>query len=160
MSWVTNTTVLRTSRVEAEELVLEPRAGDGVDGAERLVHQEDGGIGGQGPGHADPLALAARHLRRIPAAVDVGREPHQLEQLVDPRRDAFLLPAEEARDGADVRGDRLVREEPGLLDHVTHAPAQLDRVGVGDVVAVEEDPSRRRLDEPVDHLQRRRLAAT
>ena len=37
--------------------------------------------------------------------------------------------------------------------------AQLDRVGVGDVVAVEEDASRRRLDEPVDHLHRRRLAA-
>ena len=57
-------------------------------------------------------------------------------------------------------GDRLVREQADLLDHVTHAPAQLHRVGVGHVGAVEEDPSRRRLDEPVDHLERRRLAAT
>ena len=54
--------------VEPEELVLEPRAGHGIDGAERLVHEEDGGIGGERPRHADTLALAARHLRRVPAS--------------------------------------------------------------------------------------------
>ena len=71
-----------------------------------------------------------------------------------------LRPAEQLRHRADVRGDGLVREQPDLLDHVADVAAQLDRVGVGDVVAVEEDAARRRLDQPVDHLQRRRLAAT
>jgi hypothetical protein len=52
-----------------------------------------------------------------------------------------------------------VREQSDLLDHVPDVPAQLDRVGVGDVGAVEEDAPGRRLDQPVDHLQRRGLAA-
>ena len=33
-----------------------------------------------------------------------------------------------------------MREQPDLLDHVADAPPQLDRVGVGDVLVVEEDP--------------------
>ena len=50
-------------------------------------------------------------------------------------------------------------EQPDLLDDVADAAAQLHRVGVGDVHAVEVDPPGRRLDQPVDHLQRGRLAA-
>ena len=71
--------------LEAQELVLEPRARDRVDGAERLVHQQHRRVGAQGAGHADPLALAARQLRRVAVAERVGLEPDQLEQLVDPR---------------------------------------------------------------------------
>ena len=63
MSWVTNTTVLRTSRLEAEELVLQPRRVHRVDGAERLVHQQHRRVGAQRPGHADALALPAGQLR-------------------------------------------------------------------------------------------------
>ncbi len=33
-------------------------------------------------------------------------------------------------------------------------------IGLGDVVTVDEDAAAGRLDEPIDHLQRRRLAAT
>ena len=50
--------------------------------------------------------------------------------------------AEQGRHGGHVGGDRLVREQPDLLDHVADPAAQLDRVGVGDVGAVEEDPAR------------------
>ena len=61
--------------------------------------------------------------------------------------------------GHHVGDDLLVREQPDLLDDVADAAAQLDRVDVGDVLAVEHDPARGGLDQPVDHLQRRRLAA-
>ena len=46
-------------RLQPQELVLQPLAADGVDGAERLVHQHHRWIGGQRPRHPDPLALAA-----------------------------------------------------------------------------------------------------
>ena len=69
--------------LQAEELALQPVAGDRVDGAERLVHEQHRRVGGQGPGHADPLALAARQLVRVAAAVAAGFEADQLEQLVD-----------------------------------------------------------------------------
>jgi len=47
-----------------------------------------------------------------------------------------------------------VGEQADLLDDIPDASPQLDRVGAGDVVAVQEDPPARRLDQAVDHLQR------
>ena len=53
-----------------------------------------------------------------------------------------------------------MREQTDLLDHVSDVATQFDRVDPGDVVAVEEDATARRLDEPVDHPQRGGLAAS
>ena len=55
--------------------------------------------------------------------------------------------------------DRAVREQPDLLDHVTHRQPQLVGLLRRDVAARDGDPPGGRLDEPVDHAQRRRLAA-
>ena len=92
-------------RLQPEELVLQARAGDRVDGAERLVHQQDGRVGGERTRHADPLALPAGELRGIPRRGSRRVEPHEVEQLVDAGADAALRPAEQARDGRDVGGD-------------------------------------------------------
>ncbi len=54
---------------DAPHLGLQQAAPLGVDGAERLVEQQHRRVGGQGPGHADPLALAARELVGVAAAV-------------------------------------------------------------------------------------------
>ena len=62
MSWVTSTTVLPSSSLQPAELVLEPAANHGVDGAERLVHQQHRRVGGERAGHADALALPAGEL--------------------------------------------------------------------------------------------------
>ena len=146
-------------RLQVEELLLEALPGDGVDGAERLVHQQDGRIPAQGPGHADALALAARELVGEPPPVLVGVEPDQVEQLPHPGVHASPIPAEEAGHRGDVVRHTPVREEPALLDHVADAPAQVDGVDLQDVRPVDQDPPARRLDEPVDHAQRGRLAA-
>ena len=139
MSWVTNTIVLAISRLDAEELVLQPGPGDRVDRAERLVHQQHRRVRGERAGDADPLALTAGELRGVAAAVRARVEPDQLEQLVDPRLRLVAVPAEQVRDRRDVRADRLVREEADLLDHVAHAAPQLDGLRVGHVLVVEED---------------------
>ena len=55
--------------LQAQELVLQLRARDRIDRAERLVHQHDRRIGGERTRDADPLALAARELGRIAVAV-------------------------------------------------------------------------------------------
>ena len=72
--------------LDAEQLVLEPLPGDRVDGAERLVHQHHGRVGGEAAGDADPLLLAAGELARVAAAVLARVEADQLEQLLDPAR--------------------------------------------------------------------------
>ena len=68
MSWVTNTIVLRSVRCSRRNSSCKPRACDRVDRAERLVHQQDGRVGGQRAGDADPLALPAGELRRDTAS--------------------------------------------------------------------------------------------
>ena len=69
MSWVTNTMVFFSCSCRSQELLLEPLPGDGIDGAERLVHEQDRRITAEGAGHAHPLALTARELVREPPAV-------------------------------------------------------------------------------------------
>jgi hypothetical protein len=146
-------------RLQAQELRLQPLADDRVDGRERLVHQEHGGVAGEGARHPGPLALPAGELMRVAVPVHGGVEAHQREQFLDAGPGAGTIPAEQAGHGAHVGADGLVREEPDVLDDVADAAAQLDRVDPRDVVLAQQDPPGGGLDDPVDHLHRRRLAA-
>ena len=83
-SWVTKMIVLRSSRLQPQELVLQPLAGDRVGGAERLVHQHHRRVGGERAGDADPLLLAAGQLARVPRrGSSPASRPTSAEQLVD-----------------------------------------------------------------------------
>ena len=68
--------------LEAQELVLEALAVDGVDRAERLVHQHHAGVRGERARDAHPLLLTAGELRRI-AVAKLGVEADEADQLVD-----------------------------------------------------------------------------
>ena len=145
--------------LEPQELVLQPHPGDGVDRPEGLVHEQHGRVGGQGAGDAHPLALATGQLGRVPVPVRRRVETDQLHELVDASLDPVTAPAEQPGDGTDVAGDRLVREQADLLDHVADSAPQTDRVDAGHVLVVEVDAAAGRLDEPVHHLQGRGLPA-
>ena len=129
-----------------------------VDRAERLVHQQDRRVGGQRPGHADALLLTAGQLRRIA----VGQLRVQPDPLEHAQRGLACRPpglALEHRHRGDVVDHPLMRHQAGALDDVTDAQAQLDRVDLGDVLAVDGQRARRRVDHPVDHPHRGGLAA-
>ena len=66
-------------------IVAERIAGEGIERAERLVHQHDARPCRQRPRDADALALAAGQFMRQAVAVLRAVEPHQIEQFVDPR---------------------------------------------------------------------------
>ena len=103
MSWVTKTIVLRISRLQAQELVLQPLAVDRVDRAERLVHEHQRRVDRERAGDADALALAAGELGRVARRASPAVQADQVEQLVDARaRSRSLVPARAARDGGDV----------------------------------------------------------
>ena len=143
---------------ERRELALQLQPRDRVERAEGLVHKHDRRVGGERPRHPDPLPLPARELARVAVAVDRGVEPDQLEQFVDAGADARLLPALEARHERDVARNRHVGEEADLLEHVADVPPQPDRVPVSGRVPLDADRARARREQPVDHLERRRLA--
>ena len=86
-------------------------------------------------------------------------EPNELDQLAGALTDPVLRPAEEAGHGADVVGDAHVREQTDVLDHVADLASQLDHVQAPNAPPVDEDVALGHVDQAVDHLHRRGLAA-
>ena len=86
-----------------------------------------------------------------------------VNRLIDPTSGRILIggtnaasgpvPAQQPRDRGDVVGDRLVGEQPDLLDDVADAAPEYGPLFVKDILSVDEDGPCTRLDEPVDHLQ-------
>ncbi len=139
--------------LEVDQVVLQAGADHGVDRAVGLVHQQHRRVGGQGPGHADALLLAARERRRVPAQHATGRGRPARSSSSTRARVRFLSQPSRVGHGGDVVADGAVREQPDLLDHVADAPAELVDGEGGGVDAVDEDAAARRGDEPVHHLE-------
>ena len=117
--------------VQRAIIVAERVAGEGIERAERLVHQHDARLCGERPRHADALALAAGKFMRQAVAVLRAVEPHQIEQFVDPRGDLRRRRAEQLRRDADIAGDAHMRKQPAALEHIADAAAQPDRIDRG-----------------------------
>ena len=141
-------------RVDADHLGLQRVAGDGVEGAEGLVHQQDVGVCGERAGKADALLLAAGELMRAPVAEGRRVELDQGHQFVDALVDALLRPAEQARHGGDIVADAPVGKQADRLDDVAETAAQRHRIEGGDVVVVDADRTGVRRDQPVDQPER------
>src|SRR6478672_3571407 len=126
------------------ELVVEQVAGHGVEGSERLVHEQHRGLGGQGPGQRDALAHAAGELVRAP--VGEVAEVHHIEVLPGA---GLAVPAPDSLEPQrcrDVVQRREPREKGRLLEHQGGVAVDPDLPG-GDVV------------EPADQVEQCGLAA-
>ena len=126
-----------------------------VEVRERLVHQERLRLAHDRASHRHALALAARERRRTP--VEQLLEPQHAGHRLDPRRDLRLRRLAHFQPVAEVLAHRHVRvERVGLEDH---RDVPLARCELGDVPAADRDAAARRLLEPGDQAQERRLAA-
>ena len=111
---------LSQAPLQFEKFALQFGPGDGIKCAERLVHQENRRIGGEGAGHADPLPLSAGKFAGI-ARGDFGVESDQLHEFVYACLDSIGGPIFDLRHKADIARDGEVREETDLLDDVADA---------------------------------------
>jgi hypothetical protein len=145
--------------LDPQQLVLQPHPGDRVDRPERLVHQQHRRVRGQRPGDADALLLPAGERAGVAVAVGGRVQPDQVQQLLGAVGDPALVPAEHPGHQRDVGRHRHVREEPTGLDDVADPAAQPVGVLGGDVLVAQEDLPAGGLDEPVQHLEQRRLPA-
>src|SRR5665647_2994970 len=136
-----------------------------VEGAHRLVADDELGVERQGAGDADTLALPARELVRVALGV-LGAEPDGLEQLEDALLalglgtdlvDIERLADDIAHAHARVQGGVRVLEDDL---HVAAQPLHLRPRGGHDVDALEGDRAGRRRDEPQHGAPRGGLAAT
>ena len=69
--------------LQRQKFALQFGASDGIERAERLVHEQKLGVGRQGAGHADSLPLSAREFTRV-ARRQLRFKAHQLQQFSDP----------------------------------------------------------------------------
>src|SRR5690606_7871066 len=107
-----------------------------VERAERLVEQQDAGLGREGARERHPLPLAARELRGE-AVAELG-EVHELEQLVDPRADLVAGALADLEPERDVAPHGQVLERGVVLEHEPDAPSlrgEVRRLGAVDVHA-------------------------
>src|SRR6266436_6290526 len=106
------------------EFALKLGAGDGIERAEWLVHEEDGRVGGEGARDSDA------------------------------RRDAGGVPFFQARNEADVSGDGEMRKKASLLDDVADAAAEADGVPGGCGPAIDQDLAKGGKQHPVDKAEK------
>ncbi len=133
-----------------------------------LVEQQHLGLGGEGPGDAEPLLLAAGEPqgRVVEVVLDLLEETGPVERAVDFRLQRLLaLPPRAllAQHVGDVVEDAH-RERVGLLEDHRHPAPQQGRLDQPDVDVVEQDAAAQRrragqLGEPVERAQQGRLAA-
>ncbi len=138
---------------QRQELALQPRAGDRVEAAEGLVHQQHERLERQGAGDRDPLLHPAGELVRV--AVRGRAEVHQLEERA---RALGRLGAARAVDAERV-GDVVEHGAPGeelveLLEDDRAVRPRRRRDASAD-----DDPPRDGRKQAGDPLQERRLAA-
>ena len=131
MSWVTNTIVLRTSACR--------RRNSSCSRSRVMGSMAPNGSSMSSTGGSAASARATPTRWRWPPeswpgsgrGTRRGRGRRARAARRPAARIRASVPAEQAGHGGDVVGDRLVREQADLLDHVADAAAQLHRVDAG-----------------------------
>ena len=139
--------------LQVDELVLHLPADERVERGEGLVHEQDVGLGGQGPGQAHALAHPSGELAGLVAAPAL--QAHHGQGLLGP---ALALGAPHSLDLQAVGGvlpHRPVRQEGEVLEDHGHAlAAQLAQLRLRDVrqvLPVEGHAAGRDGQQAVDH---------
>ena len=150
--------------LQLQELVLQLGADQGIERRERLIHQEDRCIGGEGAGEPDALLHAARELVHV--LVRPGVEANELQLPIDALLELGLRNAGKLEPEADILAHRPPGQECELLknhgDLLLADMAQRGGIARGHidhaVAVLHEHLPARHFVEPVDSPEHGRLA--
>src|SRR5258708_38293492 len=107
---------------QGAEFALKLGARDRIEGAERLIHQQNWRIGGKGAGNADALTLASGEFAGAAASEFRARiQANKLKHFINARGGAGRLPVFQRGYQGDVFCNRPVREERGFPKYLTNA---------------------------------------
>ena len=146
--------------LQAQELLLKAVTGDGVQGTEGLVHEQIGGSAARARATPTRCCCPPESSVGYRDPKVIGSEPDELQQFPCPLLTLALWATLKPQNHGDVFLHGHVREEADALEHVADGAAKLDRVLARTCPAPDLDGPGGRLDQAVDHLQRRGLAAT
>jgi len=123
---------------EFAELALEFGAGDRIERAEGLVHQQNEWIGSEGPGHANTLTLASGKLVRAAGGEFVRIETDEDEEFFDSLGNASRLPFFQFGNQTDILCDGEVGEQSAFLNNVPDAAAQANGIPLAGRTALDD----------------------
>ena len=127
---------------ERAEFALKLGAGNGVERAEGLVHEQDGRVGGEGAGDADALALAAGKFAGIAFCEFAGIETYEAHHFLNTGVPLGGRPALESGNKCDVLCNREMGKKASFLNDITNAAAETDGIPLGCGAAADEHCSR------------------
>jgi hypothetical protein len=106
---------LAHSRCEFQELILQLAADQGIESAERFIHQQYVRISGEGAGESDPLLHATRQFIRITIAEALKADKAQL--LLGDGQALLLRHATQLETESNVVAYRAMRQQRHVLKH-------------------------------------------
>ncbi|MNS59055.1 hypothetical protein D3C72_920010 [compost metagenome] len=146
--------------LQAHQLGLHLGADDGVERGEGLVHQQDGGVGGQCPGQAHALLHAAREFIRV-ARAPAG-QAYLLERLLGGCQSLLAAHAGQFQaEGGVVQHSQVRHQRKALEHHADVLAAQGAQFSVAqfvDILAVDHEGATGGLDQAVEHAHQRGFA--
>ena len=140
-------------RLDAYELLPNLGPGDRIEGSKRFIHEYNRRVDGERTSDAYALSLAARQLARPPPGEDVWWKTDKMQQLMSPRSAACGRPLLEPGNNGNVFLNRHMGKEADILNDVTDAPPQLNRVPVSRVAPFDHDRARGWHEEAIDQLE-------
>ncbi len=124
---------------ERAELALQFGASDGIESAERFVHQQNRRVRGERARDPDALPLAAGKLVRAARGEFAGIESDEGQELLDASGDASGIPFFECRHQGNVFSDGEMGKQTSFLNNVSNPAAEADGVPLRSGAALDED---------------------
>ena len=145
---------LPQARRQRSEFSLQLGAGDRIERAKRLIHQEDWRIARQGSRDAHTLTLAAGKFAGVPTGEFGKIQTDECEHFANTVADACFWPAFEARHQRNVALDGPVREQTDILNDITDAATQTDGIPLRLIATLDEDRAFGGFEQTVYQLER------
>src|ERR1700688_2029027 len=138
--------------LQGAKLFLHLRSRDGVERAECFIKNQNRRIGRQSARHAHALALASGKLAWI-SRQQISPQSDRGQQLTHPRFDARSWPILDLRHKRNVALHSEMREKTAVLNNVSNASPQANRIPVCCPLAVNAHFAGRRQQQSIDELE-------
>src|ERR1700677_29448 len=135
--------------LQGAKFFLHLRSSDRIERTESLIEKQYGRIGGESASHPNALPLASRELTGISRS-QFFVQPDQSQQFSHTRLDVRLRPIFNSWHECNVALDGEVREQTAILDHITDAAPEADRIPLGSAAAIHAHVTCGRLEQTVD----------
>lgn len=144
---------------QVKKLALQLVARHGVERTKGFIHEQILRVGGERTRDTHALLLTAGQVARQTVGKRLRIETDQIQEFRGTCSALLRTPADQTGNDLDVFRSGHVWKQSNVLEDIPDGSAQFEHIHVEYILAIQFDAATRRLDKPVDHFERRRLAA-